>query len=211
METVQELVEAFREDEKDAVAPYFWSDAQLVRWARQAVDRFCEITRSVYDSTSSFTTIDVRAGDDVFPRHASIIDIVSARIEGPNGRALDILAPGQRPASSLPSCGMTKAVVVDDSTLRIHPPAPHDFTLRLEVVRRPIRRLELQSKLTDVPVSAREDLLLFLKHRAYRVSDAEIFDPSKAADYLAEFEQACQRHYEVAHRARRSGAIRFRW
>ena len=207
METVKELVCAFREDEKDAVAPYFWSDGQLLRWARQAVDRFCEITRSVYDSTSPFTTIDVQAGESVFPRHPCIIDIVSAGI---GGRQLDIHAPGET-LRDLPCSGATRLLVVDNANLTLHPPAQTDSTLSLQVLRRPVRPLELNSRLIDIPVSEREHLLLFIKHRAYRVSDAEVFDPAKADNYLAEFERACQRYYEVAQQARRPGNIRFRW
>lgn len=211
METVKDLVCAFREDEKDEVAPHFWSDGQLLRWSRQAVDRFCEITRSVYDGTSPFTTIDVRAGESVLPRHPCIIDIVSASIEGPGGRSLDIQAPGQTPRSCLPSNGSSRLLVVDNANLYLHPPAHIDFMLQLEITRRPVRQLELQSRLSDVPPSEREHLLLLLKHRAYRVNDAEVFDPAKADNYLAEFEQACQRYYEVAQQARRPGNIRFRW
>lgn len=211
MDTVKELIDAFREDERDTVAPHFWTDAQLLRWARLAVDRFCEITRSVYDNSSSFTAVDVRAGETAFPRHHSIIDIISARIEGPNGRQLDILAPGQYESRELPRSGMTRALVVDNANINLQPAAPQDLTIKIEVLRRPARKLELASKLTDVPPSEREHLLLFMKHRAYLVSDAEVFDPAKTDSYLAEFERACQQHYEVAQRARRPANIRFRW
>lgn len=207
MDTVKELVQAFREDEKDEAAPHFWSDGQLLRWARQAVDRFCEITRSVYDSTSPFTAIDVQAGESVLPRHPCIIDIVSASI---GGRQLDIQAPGET-LRDLPSSGATRLLVVDNANLTLHPPAQTDSMLLLQVLRRPVRALEMNSRLIDIPVSEREHLLLFIKHRAYRVSDAEVFDPAKADNYLAEFERACQRYYEVAQQARRPGNIRFRW
>ena len=211
MDTVKELVCAFREDERDAVAPFLWSDPQLLRWARQAVDRFCEITRSVYDSTGLFTTVDVRAGDECIPRHPCIIDIISASIDAQGGRDLDIQAPGQTPHNQLPRTGMTKLLVVGSGDLRLYPPAPEDFSLQLSVTRRPVRQLELDSRLADVPVSEREHLLLFIKHRAYRVNDADMFDPAKADNYLAEFERACQHYYETAQRARRSSNIKFRW
>lgn len=211
MDTVKDLVAAFRDDEKDIKAPYFWSDSQLVRWSRQAVDRFCEITRSVYDSTSAFTTIDVLVGDSVFPRHPSIIDIASASIEGQNGRELEIQAPGSTPRSCLPTSGRTRLMVIDNANFRLYPAAPEPFTLQLEVLRRSLRPLEMDSRLTDVPADQREHLLLYLKHRAYRVNDAEMFDPARSADFLAEFEQACQTYYEVAGRARSPRNIKFSW
>lgn len=212
METVEELICAFRDDEKDtASSASFWSDGQLLRWTRQAVDRFCEITRSVYDSVSPFTTIDVQAGEAIYPRHPCIIDIISASTDAPGGRSLDIQAPGQTPLACLPTSGASSILVVDNSSLRLAPAPRANCTLQLEVLRRPVRTLELASRLSDVPISEREHLLLFIKHRAYRVHDAEIFDPAKAANYLAEFEYACQRYYETAQRARRPGNIRFRW
>lgn len=33
-DTVESLIKAFREDEKDTKQPYFWSDDQLVRWTK---------------------------------------------------------------------------------------------------------------------------------------------------------------------------------
>jgi len=212
MKTVQDLVDAFRDDEKDAAGDgSFWSEGQLVRWANQAVDRYCEITRSVYDSSSSFTTLSVNAGDSEFCRHDSIIDIVSASILPPNKRDLNIEAPGQTPFSCLPTSGMTKLLVVDTKTLRLYPPAATDCTLQMQVIRRSLRTLEIESRLDDVPRHARETLLLYMKHRAYRVNDAEMFDPAKSANFLAEFEGECQTHYETAQAARRPGRIKSDW
>jgi hypothetical protein len=212
METVQELVEAFRDDEKDAAGPNaFWSDPQLVRWARQAVDRYCEITRSVYDSTSPFTCVELKAGDTSVPRHPSIIDIVSASFPPPYKRDLAVEPPGRTPRSCLPTSGITRLLVVDSHDLRLYPPVATDCVLQLEVIRRPVRLLTLESRLTDVPPHARETLLLYMKHRAYRVHDAELFDPAKAADYLAEFERECQEHLETARAAPAAGLIKSSW
>jgi len=212
METVRELVEAFRDDEKDAAGTdSFWSDPQLVRWANQAVSRFCEITRSVYDSTSPFTLIELRAGESVIPRHACIIDIVSASFPAPNKRDLAIEPPGRTPRSCLPSSGATRLMVVDSHDMRLYPPVATDCELQLEVIRRQIRSLTLGCRLADVPPHARETLLLYMKHRAYRVHDAELFDPAKADNYLAEFERECQQHLETSRAAPRAGLIRSSW
>lgn len=212
METVRELVEAFRDDEKDAAGPdAFWNDKQLVRWVNQAVDRYCELTRSVYDSTSPFTSVELRAGESVIPRHACIIDIVSASFPAPNKRDLDIQAPGRIPRSSLPTSGITRLMVVDSHDLRLYPPVPADCVLQLEVIRRSVRSLDIDCRLTDIPRHARETLLLYMKHRAYRVHDAELFDPAKADNYLAEFERECQQHLETSRAAPRAGLIRSSW
>lgn len=207
MDTVKDLVQAFRDDEKDAVAPYFWSDQQLLRWARQAVDRFCEITRSVYDSTSPFTELHFYQGEDAFPRHPCIIDIV--RCVDERGRDVEVISPGHDQPS--PRSNVSPVLVVDNANLRLVPPPPEEGVINLQVIRRPVRQLGMDSLLTDVPVSEREHLLLFIKHRAYRVNDAEVLDPAKAANYLAEFERACQKYYETASTAAPSRNIRFRW
>lgn len=209
MNTVKDLVESFRDDEKDSSTAPFWSDSQLVRWANMAVARFCEKTRSVYDSTSAFTLIDYRAGESVYPRHHCIIDIVQAYTTGPNGRDLEVQAPGYTSQKDLPRTGMTKIMVVDNADLRLYPAPQEDGQLQLEVIRRPVKTLTIDSKLSDVPTTEREHLLLYIKHRAYRVNDAEIFDPAKSANFLAEFDQTCQEYYETASAGRRSGSIRY--
>ena len=206
MNAVRDLIEAFREDERDTVAPHLWTDSQLLRWVRQAVDRFCEITGSVIDRTSGFTLLEFAPGEPV-DRHPCIIDILEARTTGQNGRTLELLAPGAQP----PTSGLAKALTIDSRYIHLHPAQQEPVSVQLAVVRRPLRQLEMDSRLDDVPASARESLLLFVKHRAYRVNDAEMFDPAKADAYLMEFERECQKHHEVAQRARRPGNIRFRW
>jgi len=209
METVKDLVEAFRDDEKDEAKHSFWSDTQLIRWVNQAIDRFCVKTRSIYDSTSDFTLIDCAAGESVFPRHACIIDVVQAYTVGANGRDLEVQAPGYTRQRDLPRTGMPKIVVVDNTDLRVYPPFVAANQIQLEVIRRPIRPVGMSERIPDVPVHEREHLLLYLKHRAYRVNDAEIFDPAKSANFLAEFDQACQEYFETATAGRRSGSIRY--
>lgn len=212
MRTVEDLVAAFRDDEKDLVEPLLWSDRQLIRWANQAVSRFCEITRSVYDQSSAFTTIDLPAGEGCAPRHPCIIDIVQAWVTGPHERELDVISPGAAIRRRLPRDGSLGVVVVDDRHLRFHPVPQQAATIQLSVIRRPVSALQaLSSPLTDVPISERENLLLFMKHRAYRVSDAEVFDPAKADNFLAEFERACQVYHETAGTAAPSQPIRFKW
>lgn len=210
MDTVKELVQAFRDDEKDAEAPYFWSDAQLVRWLNLALSRFCEKTRCIHDCTSSFTLIDFLEGEAVLPRHHCIIDIVQARIEGPNGVDLEVEAPGYTRSRDLPRTGRPRLMVVDNTDLRLYAPPTEAGQLQLEVIRRPIKQVTINDRIPDVPVSEREHLLLYMKHRAYRVSDGEIFDPAKADNYLGEFDDRCQEYYDTAQSGRRSGPIRYR-
>lgn len=204
-ETVSDLIKAFRDDERDAVAPYFWSDSQLVRFANRALAVFAENTLSIVDDGIN---VDFSAGDDTLPYHEFIIDVLDAQlVMGGKDWPLDVKAPVDAPRSRMPKTGRPSMLVVNGATgtMRLAATPQQDGQVRLTVIRRQKADLHKDSRLTDVNQAHRETLLLFIKHRAYSVNDGEMFDPAKAAGYLAEFNFECQRIYEAELR-RRSAA-----
>lgn len=205
-ETVSDLIKAFREDEKDSVGPeYFWPDAQLVRFANQALAAFAENTLSIVDDGIE---IDFSAGSDALPYPDYIIDVVDAQlVMGDKDWSLDVRAPADVPRSRMPKNGRPSLLVVNGATnsMRLVATPQHDGLVRLTVIRRQKADLHKDSRLTDVNRAHRETLLLYIKHRAYSVSDSEIFDQAKSARFLSEFNFECQRVYENELR-RRSAA-----
>ncbi|MCY1450911.1 hypothetical protein D9M71_677500 [compost metagenome] len=117
--------------------------------------------------------------------------------------------------SALPSGGRPELLVLNRSSglMRMHPAPAAAGTLELLVVRKPLAEVGKADSIPDVPLDERRHLMLFIKHRAYSVADADIFDATRAAQFLAEFERACQGIYENALRRRASASqgIRFRW
>lgn len=210
-ETVSDLIKAFREDERDAVAPYFWSESQLVRFANGALTAFAEKTKSIIDDGFE---IEFAAGEDVIDYPAAIIDVIDAELFlGERSWPIDVRSPAEIRRSSLPTTGRPCVLLANSAVgrMRLVPKPQESGKVVLQVIRRPIKDLANDSKLVDVNPVHREHLLLFIKHRAYSVKDAEIFDAVKAGQYLAEFNYECQRIYEDELR-RRGGArsIRYR-
>ena len=209
-ETVSDLIKAFREDERDAVAPYFWSDSQLVRFANGALTAFAEKTKSIVDDSFELS---FGAGDDVLDFPETIIDVIDAEITvGEKTWALDVRSPSEVRRSSLPKSGRVCLILADTSVgkLRLVPSPAVAGVLSLQAVRRPLKELSKDSKIPDMNPVHREYLLLHMKHRAYNVADAETLDAAKATGFLMEFDRECQRIYEYALR-RRGGARTIRY
>lgn len=204
-ETVSDLIKAFREDERDAVAPYFWSDSQLVRFANGALTAFAEKTKSILDDGFE---LEFAAGEDVLDYPEAIIDVIDAEIAvGVKTWPIDVRSPGEIRRSRLPKSGKVCLVLADSTVgkLRLVPAPAAAGVLTLQAVRRPLKELAKDSKIPDVNPAHREYLLLHMKHRAYNVADAEVLDAAKATGFLFEFDRECQRIYEDALR-RRGGA-----
>lgn len=204
-ETVSDLIKAFREDERDAVAPYFWSDSQLVRFANGALTAFAEKTKSILDDGFE---LEFAAGEDVLDYPEAIIDVIDAEIAvGAKTWPIDVRSPGEIRRSRLPKSGKVCLVLADSTVgkLRLVPAPAAAGVLTLQAVRRPLKELAKDSKIPDVNPVHREYLLLHIKHRAYNVADAEVLDAAKATGFLFEFDRECQRIYEDALR-RRGGA-----
>ena len=197
-ETVSDLIKAFREDEKDNVGPdYFWSDSQLTRYANGALAAFAEKTLSIVDDTIE---IPFSAGDDALPYPDYVIDVLDAQavIDG-RDFPLEVKAPADVRRSNLPRHGRPSLLVLNNAigSMRLAAVPQQAGSVKLTVIRRPIKELTKDGKLTDVGRVHREYLLLFMKHRAYNVNDAEMFDAAKSAGYLVEFNLECQRIYET--------------
>lgn len=210
-ETVSDLIKAFRDDEKDLVDPYFWSDGQLVRFANGALAAFAERTKSIIGDGIE---VEFTAGEDEIEYPAYIIDVIDAELFlGERSWPIDVRSPAEIRRSRLPTTGRPCVLLASSAVgrMRLAPPPRESGKVVLQATRRPTKELTKESKLVDVNPAHREYLLLFIKHRAYNVKDAEIFNAVKAGQYLAEFNYECQRIYEDELR-RRGGArsIRYR-
>lgn len=215
-ETVSDLIKNFRDDEKDAVDPYFWSDSQLVRFFNQALTAFAEKTRIVIDDSSDITAVDFSAGQTQLGYAPQIIDVIEAVLLI-NGRTtkLDIVSPGSISRSEQAAAGRPRILVLDESaaSLRLFPAPSADGQLLLTVVRRQLKELTKQDKIVDVPAHNRHILLMGIKHYAYRVADGDLFDPAKSVGFGDEFDRECQSIYEagILRRAACSRPVRYRW
>lgn len=212
-DTVGDLIKAFREDERDAVAPFFWSDNQLVRFVNGALTAFADKTKSIVDDDSAITQVDFAIGEDRLIYAEQIIDVIDAELViGEQTWPLEVKSPAAVRRSCLPKNGRPSLLITNNATatMRLVPAPKEAGQVLLQVLRRPLRELDKDSRIPDVNHAHREYLLLYMKHRAYNAADAEVFDPAKASNYLAEFDRECQRLYEDELR-RRGGARSIRY
>lgn len=210
--TVGDLIKAFREDERDSVAPYQWSDGQLERFANEALAEFAEQTKSIYDDSSEAARIDYAIGQQELELHPSVIDVIEAYT---GDHRLKVAAPSVVRRADLPSGSRPALLVLGGSAnqMKLYPSPITAGTLELTVIRRPLAEVTKASAIPDIPADERRHLLLFIKHKALSVPDIELFDPARAGQFRLEFEAACQRVYENSLRRRSSASqgIRFRW
>jgi hypothetical protein len=196
-ELVSDLIKAFREDERDQVAPFFWSDNQLVRFINEALSEFAAKTRSIYDDSSAVTELPYSADQRSVPLPSCIIDVVDAWYDGNPPRYLNRIpfmayGNGWRGGYWNAYTGCTDFRFNPAGEIALYPTPQADGVIRLLVVRKPIKEVDKPDRVPDLLPDHRRHLLHYMKHRAYRVADAEIFDPSKAINFLAEFDAACQ-------------------
>lgn len=200
-ETVESLIKAFREDEKDAVAPYFWSDSQLVRWINEGLTVFAEESRSFYDEDSLITQLPYAIGDDRFSLDPSIMDVVRAWVDGRPECCLTRWATGFgnafRGGYWLAYNGCSSHFHFNPAgVLVLHPKPSESGLIRLLVIRRPLRDIQKGDCIPDMQPQDRRHLLSYMAYKAYRVSDSEIYDRAASDEHYASFAAACQKALE---------------
>ncbi|MBD1554771.1 hypothetical protein [Pseudomonas typographi] len=201
-ETVERLIQAFREDEKDDVQPYFWSDSQLVRWTNEALTEFAEESMSIYDDQSPFTFVSYGEGETRFEIDPCVIDVVDAWVDGHRHHRLRKGWPegvDWRGGYGAFPVGFFSNFHFDPSgVLRLHPKPAEPGLLRLRVIRRPVREVAKCDPVPDLLPADRRYLLWYIAYKAYRVNEAETYSAASSAEHLQRFREACQTAREKA-------------
>lgn len=213
-ETVESLIKAFREDEKDTVTPYFWSDSQLLRWVNEGLTEFAEQSQSIYDDDSDVTLIPYSAGENRFELDPCILDVSAAWLEGSPSCRLERCSGDYRGHYWMAYGGCGSHFHFNGAgILKLYPTPTAAGEIRMQVIRRPVRDLDKCDRIPDMLPSDRRHLMLYMAYRAYNVSDAETFDKSKSNNRYAEFLSKCQdaREAGILRRGDCSRRIRSSW
>lgn len=88
-----DLVDQFRSEMSDAVAPFLWSDALVYGYINDAQRMFCRLTNGIADSrTPAVTQLAIKPSVEWYDLHKSILKIRTTT-RGDTGRDLDTINP----------------------------------------------------------------------------------------------------------------------
>lgn len=167
--TLTELLDELRKnilrDKSDLVSgtpDKYWTDDTLVRYINDAYFRFCRLSLSLTDrTTSAVTQIALITGQDVYPMHSTVLGVISARL---TGAPTDLARTGHgvldvpfRTDDSLyfdvnllaalpPGKPLACATDEEDQSFRVFPVPSADYNgqiINLRVVRMPLEKMAL--------------------------------------------------------------------
>lgn len=193
---LSQLREAVRQALDDTSDPPLYEDAELDRFANNAVAEACLRARLKQDDHSPLTRIALVAGTARYPLNPCIFAVRAVHVTGrkhpivrTTAHRLDALVPGW--SHEAQTAGVPEYAVFDvqQKTLTLHPPPATDGTLYLRVWRQP-SETELMEDDGDEPavlLTSPETLKHWVLHEAYLKKDSELYDADKAATHLGLF------------------------
>jgi len=187
-----DLLEHFRSDVSDEVAPYLWSDSEVWRYMNDAYRMFVRKIGGVADFTSAATQIPVIATEVVGDVDKSILRVMNAYRLSDNTPLKVLNGPGSAPPTTL--AGPVHAMVIGEQrhVVRWTSIPVADDTVQLSVYRLPLDTITGDAQeFTDVDEDHHLALLDWMKHLAYKKQDAETFDRARSSESEQSFSDYC--------------------
>jgi hypothetical protein len=193
---LHQLIDRFRKDAFDLVAPYFWSDDELTHYANQAETEACRRALLIVDSTSPVSRVDIVAGDEGVTLDPAVVYVRRAKLASRGrtlifkcARAMDEEFPGWE--NAVPSIPVVAIPDFQTGYLRFWPPSVAADTLEATVIRTPLREMENEEDFPEISPRYHVHLLKWMKHLAYSKPDADTYDRDRgqlfAEQFTAEF------------------------
>lgn len=192
---LSELLRRFRVDANDRVEPYFNDDVDVIAWLNDAVNEACLRGRLLHESQDSgVCSIPVTAGTSQYTLHPSLYELTHVWFEPDNGfRGSNLPVVSPEYLDQRYGCdnwrrlkGMPQFAIQDDTTIRLVPIPDVDGELQLEGYRVPLSPMENDTDVPEINQIHHVQLIQWVLHQAFKVPDAEFFDPNRSA--LAEQE-----------------------
>lgn len=200
-----ELRNAFRQDVMDTAKPYLWSDEEVWRYANDAYRMFARLTGGVADFLSDACEVQISAGEAVAEVSPSIMRIMSATRRS-DTHPIEIINPTDLQKMRSSDYGQIKQIVMDERTgpvrymiigltrgsVRwVQVPEVDDY-VDMHIYRMPLDTITgPDQELTDVAEDHHIHLLDWMKHLAYKKSDADTFNPQASVFGEQEFRAYC--------------------
>ncbi len=204
-----ELLELFRSEMADTVAPYLWSDVDAYGYMDEGQKRFCRKTDGIADArTAAVTQIAIVPSTDWYTTHAAILNIRKAT-RADTGRKVELYTAEQADSAGIIFDGRegpVKGLVLglEPRAVRVTPMPNETVTINLSVYRLPLVTItDDGDQEFEIDEQHHRALLDWMKCRAYGKQDAETVDRRKEADYMERFDMYCAKAQLEQERARR--------
>lgn len=201
--TTTELLAVFRDEVRDDVSPYLWSDALVYGYIDDAQKQFCRDTWGIEDARSF--KVKTVAGAEWYKFDQRILRLLGATLLGDT---IPITTVEESPEIKFDGrTGRTLALVkgLQKNFLRVWPIPTEEKTIELRTL-----RLSASAESGDnleIDEQHQNALLFWVKHKAYGKKDSETFDGVKADQYFQEFKDYCMEAKRAQGRLRRHVAV----
>ena len=193
------IIDQFRETVSDCREPRFWSDDAVVGYLNEAVQEACERAQLIEDRTTPVVcAIPVIAAQARYALHPSVLLIKRATLNGGLLHETSVEDLDEESCRWETRVGTPRRFLFEEAIgaappqlqLVSTPAAPG--IVALTVYRGALKPLSTDrpNEAPEIPARFHARLLDWMYHRAYLKQDADSFDPSKAAQSLALFEQS---------------------
>lgn len=194
-----ELVAECRRRLDDTVAPYLWSDAELIAHLNEAEREACIRSRLITDrSTAGIVVISLVAGTASYNLSPLVIEIRRAKVDGQHAPLThtSLEALDREYTNWESSQGDPRQFFEADHDIQIVPKPRENGTLRLVVYRLPLTDMVLPTdpvtpgakNAPEIPAEFHLQLVPWALHRAYLKRDNDTYDETRSNAHLAEFE-----------------------
>lgn len=192
---LNDLISRFRTLANDKVEPYFIDDASVIDWLNDAVSEACIRGRLLHESQNNdVCKIGVLTGSSRYQLHESLYELSRVWFEpndGSCGTYLALMSPESLDRTYYENwkamSGFPRFIIQDDTSVRLVPVPDVDGELHLEGYRVPLSPMENDTDIPEINQIHHVQLIQWVLHQAFKVPDAEFFDPNRAAIAEQEF------------------------
>lgn len=203
-----ELSDYFRSQVRDEVAPYLWSDSEILVYMNEAQKMFIRLTNGIYDVTSVACTVAVTAGQKYSTLHPTVLEIRKAYYVDPATsykRELRIISLADTNSLSSVDYGIYHNPGIQDTPGEvsymvvgeergkvrwINVPVA-DATVTLAIARLPLTSLSDTQLTLEVPDEHHVSLIEWMKHLAYNKQDGDAYNPKTSTESEMRFRAYC--------------------
>lgn len=192
-----ELIAIVREDYlDDAIQPYKWSQAGLLRKLTEAERQACNRANLLYDdTTATLTQITLVDGQSTYSLSNTLTTIENIILDDKyiiksTKETLDSILPSWRTDTGMTN--KTCYAVIQGRTIKFIPePDANDADkiVYLECYRLPVNAIEDADQEFEIPVEFHRDLIWWVLHECYRQQDSDMFNQEKSDYFLNKFNQ----------------------